>query len=325
MKLINAHKIVFGFLLAVICLSPLQAQFDAQFSQYMLHAAGFNPAATGRSGMLDVTGQHRIHWVGMPKGGSSTLFNINAPIKFAGREHGLGINFLNDEVGLFINQAVHAQYAFSLKVGKGKLRLGTQAGFLSIGFRGDSVRGPQNPIGEYHDISSDPAIPTSLTEGFGFDMGIGAWYTVGNAYAGISYSHLNQPVIEWTDTHDFRPAGTLYTTAGFSRTLQDPKYVLEPSVLFKTDFIAWQADLSMLIQYDRQFWGGMTYRWGDAVVLLAGLHIANGLSLGYSFDIPASQMIRASWGSHEVLLSYEFEVNLGGSERRKNYKSVRIL
>jgi type IX secretion system PorP/SprF family membrane protein len=318
-------RIVFSFFLTFTFLSYLQAQFDAQSSQYMFNAAGFNPAAAGEAGMMDITGQHRLQWVGMPNGGSTTILNINAPINIAGKQHGFGLNFINDKIGLFINQGVHLQYALKLNIGEGRLNLGTQLGFLSIGFRGDSVRGPQNQTGEYHDISSDPAIPSTLSEGFGLDIGLGAWYTNKNFYAGVSYSHMNQPVIEWSDQHTYTPVGTIYMTGGYKFTVNDPKYEFRPSMLFKTDMTTFQLDLSTVLHYNNQYWGGISYRYGDAVVILAGIEVGNGLSIGYSYDLPVSQIITASWGSHEVLLSYEINVQTDAASRRKKYKNIRIL
>lgn len=325
MKNIRMKRIVFSILLTFTFLSCLQAQFDAQSSQYMLNATGFNPAAAGESGMMDITGQHRLQWIGMPNGGSTTIFNINAPVNFGSKQHGLGLNFINDKIGLFVNQGVHLQYALKFNIGEGRLNLGTQLGFMSIGFRGDSVHGPQVPTGEYHDISSDPAIPTTLSEGFGLDVGLGAWYSFRDFYAGLSYSHINQPVIEWSDQHTYTPVGTLYLTGGYAFTANDPKYEFRPSVLFKSDFASFQLDLSAILHYNNQYWGGISYRYGDAVVILAGINVGNGLSIGYSYDLPVSQIINASWGSHEVLLSYEINVQTGAASRRKKYKNIRIL
>lgn len=318
------RRIVLSILI-LFTLSYLNAQFDAQLSQYMFNHAAFNPAAVGESNMLDVSGQHRLQWIGMPNGGSTTVFNINTPFTIAGKKHGVGINFVNDQVGQFVNQIVHFQYAYQFKIGKGTLNVGPQIGFASIGFRGDSVRGPQVAIGDYHDIQSDQVIPTSLMEGLGFDLGVGAWYKLRSFYVGASYTHLNQPVIEWSDQHEFTPASNLYVTSGFTKALNNPKYNLKPSVLIKSDFVTLQVDMSAILDYNEQYWGGLSYRWGDAVVFLAGINIGNGLSIGYSFDLPASQMIRASWSSHEVMLSYQLNVKAGDSSQRKKYKSIRIL
>jgi type IX secretion system PorP/SprF family membrane protein len=309
----------------IFLLDSSHAQFDGQVSQYMLNHSGFNPASIGMTGMLDITGQHRLQWLGMPNGGTTTWFTVNTPLNMGGGKHNVGIRFGNDRVGLFTNQGVHAQYAYRLKAGKGNLQLGLQPGFLSVGFRGDSVRMPRNPSSEYHEGGSDPAIPTSVMQGVGFDLTAGAWYTLGNVYAGLSWSHLNAPVISWSEEHDFTPASTVYITAGFTKNLRDPRYVLKPSFLVQTDWLSWLAEVSVLGFIDKQYWGGISYRYASAVVLMGGITIANGLAIGYSFDIPASPIIRGTWGSHEVLLSYQLNINMGGGGSRKNYKSIRIL
>jgi len=303
----------------------LVGQFDARLSQYMFNPSSFNPAAAGQSGMLDVTGQHRLQWVGMPNGGQTTFFNLNSPFKLGGRTVGAGLNFMNDRVGLFVNQGVHLQNAFRLKVGRGTLNIGTQIGFLSIGFRGDSARGPEVSIGDYHDISGDKAIPKTALEGFGFDAAAGLWYTLNNFYAGISYTHLTQPVITWSEEYDFTPSSSVYITGGYSQALRNPKLTLKPSFLLQTDFVLMQIDLSAVMQYNNQFWGGLSYRLSDALVIIAGINIMNGLSVGYAFDMPVSRMLGATWGSHEVMLSYQIELNTGSGGRRKNYKSIRFL
>ena len=61
----------------------------------------------------------------------------------------------------------------------------------------------------------------------------------------------------------------------------------------------------------------------DAVSFLLGIKVLNGLSIGYAYDLPASKIITASHGSHELFLSYEFGLSFG--KKDKKYKSVRIL
>lgn len=311
--------------IALLTTTSLYAQFDGQVSQYMLNSPGFNPAAIGREGMLDITGQHRLQWIGMPNGGSTTWFNLHTPLKFGDDKHRIGLRFGNDRVGLFTSQGVHLQYAYRFKIGKGNLQLGLQPGVLSVGFSGDSIRMPENPASEYHEAGADPALPTTQLQGVGLDIGAGAWYTLGGMYAGISWSHLNAPVISWNEEQDFTPASTLYFTGGYQKTLRNPRYVLKPSFLVQTDLVNWLAEVSVLGYYDQHYWGGISYRYGNAVVLMAGITIANGLSLGYSFDIPASPVIRATWGSHEVLVSYQLNINTGGGGHRQSYKNIRIL
>jgi len=112
-------------------------------------------------------------------------------------------------------------------------------------------------------------------------------------------------------------------TGGYNFVMADPKFILKPSALYKTDFSSWQLDLSSRLEYNNKYWGGLTYRVQDAVVVLAGINISGGLSIGYSYDLPTSQIISVSSGTHEIVVMYSFEYIFG--KRNSRYKSIRIL
>ena len=316
-------KIVLSFLLLLVCVGSAVSQFDPQMSQYMFHTSSFNPAAVGEADMIQITGQHRIQWLGMPNGGQTTIFSINSPLKFENVNftQGVGLNFLNDKVGQFTNQAFHLQYAFKKKLGAGVLSLGAELGFVSLGFHGDSVH--TISLGEYHDMTADPEIPKSAVVGMAFDMNVGVYYNTPVYYAGLSYQHLNSPTVDWGERSTFRQTGMLYLTGGYNYTVPDTKFVFKPSTLIKTDFSSLQWDLTARAEYDSKYWGGLTYRLEDAVVILAGINVSGGLSIGYSYDLPTSQILSVSSGSHEFMLMYSFEYVFGN--RKSKYKSIRIL
>lgn len=315
-------KVVLSLLLLLVSIGSAVSQFDAQISQYMFHNSAFNPAAVGDGDMIQLIGQHRIQWLGMPNGGQTTIFSINSPLKIANINQGIGFKFLNDKVGLFTNQAAHLQYAFKKRLGSGVLSIGTDLGFVSLGFHGgDSIH--SIPIGDYHDITGDPEIPKSTVVGMSFDMSLGLFYSTPKLYAGISFLHLNNPTVNWGDNSKFRQTGSVFLTGGYNWVFPDTKYVLKPSTLIKTDFSSLQLDLSARIEYDSKYWGGLTYRMQDAIVFLAGINITGGLSVGYSYDLLTSQINAASSGSHEIVVMYSFEYVFGN--RNSKYKSIRIL
>jgi len=314
-------KTVFCLLLVVASIGPVFSQFDAQFSQYMFHNSSFNPAAAGEGDMIQITGQHRIQWVGMPNGGLTTVFSINSPLKIGNVNQGIGLKFLNDKVGQFSNQSVHLQYAYKKRLGEGTLSLGTDLGFESIGFNGDSVRAIS--LGSYHDIAGDIQIPKTSVSGIGFDMSLGLFYSTPKYYGGISYLHLNNPTVSWGELIKFKQTGSLFITGGYNWALPNTKYVIKPSTLIKTNFSSLQLDLSGRVEYDSRLWGGLSYRLQDAVVLMAGVNIAGGLSIGYSYDIQTSKIATVSSGSHEVMVSYSFEYVF--EKTKSKYKSIRIL
>ena len=320
-------KAVLSVLLLFINIGLVFSQFDAQISQYMFHTSSFNPAAVGEGDMIQITGQHRIQWLGIPNAGQTTLFSINSPFKIGNSYNGVGISFLNDKVGQFVDQSAHLQYAYKKRLGTSVLSVGAEIGFVSLGFNnGDSIQDPKHAIpsdDQYHDITNDPEIPTSSVVGMSFDINVGIFYSNPLYYAGLSYSHLNSPTVNWGDKSEFKQYGSLYLTGGYKLVLPDSKYVLKPSTLIKTDFSSLQMDISTRLEYNNKYWGGLSYRIQDAVVFLAGINISGGLAIGYSYDLPTSQIITVSSGSHEILLMYNFEYIFG--KRNSRYKSIRIL
>jgi type IX secretion system PorP/SprF family membrane protein len=310
-------------LLLSVCTGSAFSQFDAQLSQYMLHIPSYNPAAVGQSGMIDLTGQYRMNWVGFPGAGTTAAFTLNSPIRIGKTQHGLGLSFLDDKIGYFSNQAFHLQYAYRKPLSNGTLSVGTDIGFVSLGFSGDSIANHQITLGEAHNLTSDPEIPTSSVVGVSFDMSLGVMYTTDKWYAGLSYKHLNKPVIRWGDRTEFTQYGMGYLTGGLNLRMANPKYTIKPGMLLKTDFSVWSCDLSTRIDYDEKYWGGISYRLLDAVVLLGGVNIGSGLSIGYSVDISTNKLITSNYGSHEILLSYSFEYLFTKSTTK--YKSIRFL
>jgi type IX secretion system PorP/SprF family membrane protein len=288
----------------------------------MFHANTFNPAAVGESNLIEVIGQHRLNMVSMPGGGSTTAFSINSPIKAGKNKSGLGFSILDDKVGWFNTQSAHLQYAYKRNLGDGHLSVGTELGFVSLGFSGDSVA-QNNITSEYYSMTGDDAIPQTSVIGLGFDVGIGLWYTADKWYIGLSFLHANQPTVKWGLNSEFKQLSSLYVTGGYDYTFDNQKFSLKPSILVKSDFNRWQFDLSSRLEYDNKFWGGLTLRPFNTVVLFAGMNINGGLSLGYSFDVATSRLITTNFGSHEILLSYSFEYVF--SKQNSKYKSIRYL
>ena len=319
-------RLIFCIMLSVVCIGSAFSQFDAQLSQYMFHNSAFNPAAVGENNMIQITGQHRIQWVGFPNAGQTTVFSVSSPLKFGNSENGIGFRFLNDRVGLFTNRSAQLQYAYKKRISGGLLSVGADLGFVSVGFHGDSVNVANHVIniGSYHDnLASDPAIPHTSVAGMGLDMSVGFFYSTPKYYGGLSFTHLNNPTINLDDKSNIDLLRTMYLTGGGLYTLTNPLYVLKPSALLKTDFRSLQLDVSARMEYDNKYWGGLSYRLQDAVVVLVGINLIGGLSIGYSYDLPTSKVITGSSGSHEIVLIYNFAYVWG--KRTSKFKSIRIL
>ena len=312
------------------CVAGLRAQFDPQIGQYMFMQSTYNPAAVGESDLMRVYGSHRMQFTGIMDAPMTTYFSFSSPFMIGKTQHAAGVRFMNDRFGLFSNQSLHAGYAYRFKLGKGQLSVGADLGFINLSFAVDSVN--LKDVAElvqehaYHN-ATDNAIPESSGQngvsGMGFDMGIGVYYSAPTWWAGVSYGHVTQPKLQWSDKAEVSVRGTFYAAGGYNWRLRDKRWLLMPSAMLQTDFAGWDINLTMLAQVNERYRFGMGYRIAGSVNILLGMDIIDGLQVGYTYELPANGLIKESYGSHELYLAYGF--NILKPKRTNRYKSVRYL
>lgn len=313
--------IVLLFVFASI--QAIKAQFDPAIGQYMYMPTAFNPAAAGEGDLMKVSGLHRMQFTGIKNAPMTTYFSFQSPFVIGKTSHGAGVRFMNDRYGLFTNQTLHVAYAYRQKLGKGYLSAGADLGFVSVGFKGDSVNLSELQGSSYHQ-TDDELIPRGEESGMNFDMGLGVYYTTESWFAGISYSHLTMPKIEWGDFTTIRLRGTMYVVGGYNWRLKYAKqWVLKPSAMLMTDFVSWDCNLALMCEYKDKYRWGLAYRIGNNVGILLGIDIITGLTLGYTYELPTSKLLLESYGSHEIYLAYGF--NILKPKRANRYKSIRYL
>jgi type IX secretion system PorP/SprF family membrane protein len=114
-----------------------------------------------------------------------------------------------------------------------------------------------------------------------------------------------------TGYDQYRLERNYYIIAGYDIPLNNI-LVLTPSTLLKmTDKGAFQGDFSAKLYYDQTYWGGLTYRTGNAIIVMAGLRIDR-IVFGYAFDISMGSIMKQSFGTHEFVFATKF----GDSARR---------
>ncbi len=309
-------------LLGLIAVVTARAQFDPQMGQYMYMPTAYNPAAVGEGDLLKVAGMHRMQYVDITNAPMSTWFTFCSPFVIGKTRHGAGVRFLNDRFGLFTNQAFYGQYAYRQKLGKGYLSVGVDLGFVNVGFRGDSVN-LKEMEDEYHDADDD-AIPQGSKSGMKFDMALGIWYSTPIWWVGASYNHLTRPKVDWDDYSDVKLVGTMYVTGGYHFRLKNNReWMLTPSAMVMSDFVSWDVNLTLMCDYKDRYRWGLGYRIDGSVNILLGVDIIAGLQLGYSCELPTNKLMLESYGSHELYLSYGFDILK--PKRTNKYKSIRYL
>ncbi|MDR1918716.1 MAG: type IX secretion system membrane protein PorP/SprF [Tannerellaceae bacterium] len=295
------------------------AQYDAQFSHYMMAMGYYNPAFAGTNGDLSILGLHRQQWVGMPGAPQTTFFNVDMPFALGKTQTGVGATLFTETIGLFSNSHVAVQLAYKRQLFGGTLSLGAQIGLASITFDGTKVEIPED--NDYHQ-TEDEAIPRSEVNGMALDLNAGIYYTHKKFYLGLASTHLWEPQLELDENISTYIPRAYNLTGGYNIQLKNPLFEVQPSVFLKTDLQSFQTDVTVRVVYNKMFSGGLSWRGYEAIVML-GAAFEN-VEVGYAYDFPTGPLLKASSGSHEVMLRYKIKLNKGKTGNYR-HKSVRIL
>lgn len=292
------------------------AQYDVSFGHYWTMEPSFNPATVGKESKLNITGAYAIQLAGFEHNPNTMYAAADMPFYALRSYHGVGLQFLNDAIGLFSHKRFGLQYAYQPELFGGRLGLGVQLSMLSEKFDGSKLD---------LDDKKDPLLTTTAVNGSGFDVGLGLYYRRADWYAGFSVMHLNSPHIELGEKNELDISATYYLTGGYNIQLNHPFLSVQTSVLGRTDGVAYRADVSGRLVYShekRKLYGGLSYSPTNSVTVQIG-GIIRGVRLGYSYEIYTSS-IGVGNGSHELFVGYQTDINLH-KKGRNLHKSVRIL
>lgn len=305
-------------ILCVVLMEALiaRAQYDPSFSHYFDMEPSYNPAAVGKQAKLNVAAAYALDMAGFEHNPRTMYVGADLPFYTLKNYHGIGINLMNDQIGLFTHQRLALQYSLKRPLFNGMLGIGIQGGMISEKFDGSKV--------DAND-SSDPALATTDVNGSGVDLGLGLYYQHGAWYVGLSAQHLTSPTIQLGETSELKIDAVYYLTGEYNIKLQNPFLTIKPSVLVKYDGTAWRGDLTGRLVYEHEnkvLYGGATYSPDHSVTVLVGGSF-HGVVLGYSYEFYTST-INPGNGSHELFVGYQTDINLAKKGKNK-HKSVRIL
>lgn len=310
-----------------------KAQTTPLYSDAWALPTYYNPAAVGSTDYLRIRGAGRLQWVGIENAPKSIAAAADIPFKLLGKRWGVGVNFTQEGIGLFSNTYVNGQLGARFNKFGGIFSIGVQIGYFGSSFRGSEVYIPDND--DYHE-STDPSIPKEDVGGGTVDFGLGLMYTHKKFHAGLSLLHATSPKVKLntqgtttststTDNHEFETYvnRTIYFTAGSNIPIKNTLIELQPDLLLAYDMSSLSGILSAKAWYNKLIFAGVAYRWDDAVVINIGAEIKNFL-IGYSYEIPTSAVLKASSGSHEIMVGYRLKLDFGGKNRHR-HRSIRLM
>lgn len=279
----------------------MQAQQDAQFTNYMYNTQNFNPAYTGSRGTLSIFGLNRTQWVGIDGAPTTTAVSIQTPLKNSNL--GVGLSLLNDKIGPSDETTLSADVSYTINTSEShKLAFGVKviADLLNINFKKLTIYNELDNLSAYN-----------IDNKFSPNIGAGLYYYSKKDYIGLSVPNIletkhfdkgqgtfNSNSVASERMHFYFIAGKVYTV---NENIQ-----FKPALLTKyVKGAPLQIDLSANFMFNDKFVLGAAYRWGVAASALAGFQINDSWFIGYSYDAEVTKLANYNSGSHEIFLRFE--------------------
>ncbi len=311
----QARKYVL-ILLSCLSVATANAQQEPSFSHYWTMEPSFNPAAVGKESKLNVTGAYNMTLTGFEHNPKTMYIAGDMPFMLMNKLHGVGLQLMNDEIGLFKHQRLVVQYAYKQRLLGGTLSIGVQAGLLSEKFNGSGL--------DLED-TDDPAFSKTDDTGTAIDLSAGLYYQRGPWYAGLSALHVTAPTVELGERSIYNISSVYYLTGGYNIRLNNPLLTIHPSALLRYDGVAYRGDVTCRLKYThdkRVLYAGVGYSPTNSVTAFIG-GLFHGIMLGYSYEVYTSALSIGN-GSHELFVGYQTELSLV-KKGRNRHQSVRIL
>lgn len=297
---------------------------DPQFSSNMENLMIYNPGYAGSQNQMNAFLVNRQQWMGL--GWNTSAVGFDTKVKLFDREHGVGITAMNDNAAMLNNVSINFIYSYRKNLWGGTLGAGMAFGFNNLTFQGDSIRIPElSDYGVELKGAIDALSINAQAQDTKMDFALGAFFEDKTKYLGISLTHLTRPEMELNEQGVyFFYNRVLYLTGGYKiYPEKNNKLEIIPSFFFKSDLASWQVDLNCNIWYNKRVLGGMSYRYQDAVVLLGGYKLKNGMTMGLAYDFVTSAIHHQTFSTVEIFVRYSFDIDV--NKKKFGYKSLRIL
>lgn len=281
--------------LAMVVALPSIAQQLPQFTQYMYNTIAINPAYAGSRETLTLVGLHRNQWLGFPGAPTTQTLSIHSPLR--NENIGLGFSFINDELG-FENQIyMYGDFSYTIKLNAiSKLTFGLKAGYTS--FHLDN---------RLFELNSDDQLIGRLENRWRPNIGAGVMWLWERGYLGLSAPRLINH--DYTDSpYKAMERISYYFTGGYVFDIGlDTKF--KPAFMVKaTNGATLSTDISANFLFFDKLWLGTAYRFNSttgALGFMTDYQILRDWRIGYTFELPTSEIRPYTHGTHELVLMFE--------------------
>ena len=306
----------------------LAAQQLPLYSQYKNNGFLLNPAMAGYDGYTSINLTARKQWLGFTDSpltysasAQTRLMRRSYRIKNRGRNNrlisstkgrvGLGGFVFSDVNGLVSRTGIQFSYAYHIYMYRNQLSFG----LAGQAFQYKIDRARISTYSELINSGGDPVIESDLNYvAYIPDANVGVFWTSPEFYLGISANQLFQSKLKLGSSAlgNLRLLRHYYLMGGYRFINRRSGFDVEPSFLLKTtEQLMPQADITLKLYYQTDYWIGATYRTNGTIAAMFGVRAEN-IYVGYAYDYALSAIRKYNFGSHEIFVSFKF-----GSDARR--------
>jgi type IX secretion system PorP/SprF family membrane protein len=279
------------------------AQLLPLLDQYYMNGLAINPAYAGSMEALSIELCARKQWVGFEGAPRTLTLSMHSPLR--NKKVNLGIIVMSDKYGSNQETGFLLNYAYRMKLGRGKLSLGLAAGGSVLTSDVDAIRFIDPGDLMLQEVARSSFLP---------EFSVGGYYRSDHYYIGLS-----MPLFL---THSFDQGNGKYNlglsmaaanyllVGGYLFSLSEG-FELLPSVLIRSNPANnTQLDLNITAIYREKIWLGATIRTNGNLTTILQIRVNPQFRIGYSYGYEISDLSNYQQGSHEVILVYSFNYML---------------
>lgn len=288
------RKVIATILISTIaCLST--AQSFSRINNYWDNLYSINPASINDAYLGSASMAVRKQWAGFP--GAPTLMQGTATVYFEDYYTQIGTKILAESKGLAHQLQFDISYTYALLLrNQWVLNMALALNFQNLSYDITEITFPANTIPEVYDRL---LVNNNLNAGIGFELN---YY---NYKFGLASQNLITAIKAKNDLHPntnifyaaFREQNSDYANIGLGISLFQQKNIFQGE--FNVNAYFKKTMESEKIQL------GVIYRTWREAAFLFGVDLDR-FKILYSFDYNFSPIYRHSYGSHEIMLIYNF-------------------
>lgn len=287
---------IIALLILLILQSP-QSQSHIRLNNFWNNGFSINPAAINDSYRNSVTVATRKQWLNFP--GAPTAIYAAGTMYLEDYYTQLGFKILTERKGYTQATDINLAYAYALSVSNDFV--------INMGFSGSY----QNFAYDRNMISfADDENNASIYENLLFKNSFNATLGVELAYNALKLGYCSQNVFSIFSTENQLNLNTNMLYLFYKQQTANPvNFGLGASAFQYSDFFQLELNGSMFYKRDaesNELQLGLFYRTMYEIGAIAGIDFGK-LKISYSFDYNLGQVFNHSYGTHEIMFTYNFK------------------